>query len=173
MKKMVFVFMCLLSFCVGTALADVTLQEGQKFKLETGFGEAYSGNLKQVVYKYTIPAEYLRLDPTSLATAEDVYETVDGNIVTGVFTATVREGIVAAPVFEAIAATPLVDTNEDGVADTRSTVEFTDVSVVATSTKDKSISVAPVLPEKISIEPEPEEPALHWYFRVSPIVDPA
>ena len=169
MKKMVVVFLCLLSFYAGNAIADVTLQEGQKFKLETGFTESYAGNLKQIVWKYTIPSTYLRLDTESLASADDIYETVDGDMLTGVFTATVREGVVAAPVFEAIAATPMIDTDEDGVADARGSVEFTDVSVVATSVKDKSINVVPTLPEVIRIEPEPEEPSLAFRFLVVPI----
>jgi len=82
-----------------------TLTVGDKVKLETGFGEAYAGNLESVSWSYRIYNQYLELDRDSLGAGDDVVEVIEGDVVSGVFTGTARDGVVSAPVFEAVGAT--------------------------------------------------------------------
>lgn len=158
-------FMAVCAVCIGVGVAAAgTLQVGDKVKLETGFGEAYVGNLEQVSYAYKYYNAYLALDESTLGTGDVVESVTEDGVVTGVFTGTARDGIVSAPVFEAVAATPIVD----GV---RETTSIFDVTVSAVSPSGKSINVQKVLPEPLSIEPEPEEPTISWLFRWTTVTD--
>jgi len=141
-----------------------TLTVGDKVKLETGFGEAYAGNLESVSWSYRIYNQYLELDRDSLGAGDDVVEVIEGDVVSGVFTGTARDGVVSAPVFEAVGATPIVD----GV---RETTNISEVTVTATSPTGKAINVQKILPEPLAIEPAPEEPTLVWIFRWAPVAD--
>lgn len=142
-----------------------TLTVGEKVKLETGFGQAYTDDLASVTYSYTYDPAYLALDASSLAAAAEAYETHDGGLITGYYAGTARDGIVAAPVFEAIAATPEMDGVQAG---TNITVN----SVTAVNSKGKAIAINVETPsEPLVIVPEPEQPAVVWLFRWAPIAD--
>lgn len=161
-KHYVFYSVVLVMALVCSMAGATTLTVGDKVKLETGFGAPYTDDLASVTYSYSYDPAYLTLDPASLATAQDIYEVVDGGNIVGVFKGTAKDGVVSAPVFEAIAPTPSVD---GAATPTNITVN----SVTAVNSKGKAISVQIEQPEPLTIVPQPEQTPVVWRFRFVPV----
>lgn len=152
----VFALVCL-TVLVAPAVAE-TFQVGDVLKLETGFGAPYSGNLRSVAWSYKIYSQYVELDPASLSDAACVTETEADGVIAGVYSCDAREGVVSAPAFRLVGATPLVD-------GARELTNIFDVTVTAESGEGEAIDVALTMPEAFGVAPKPAQPPVEWLFR--------
>lgn len=157
----------LVLLCTVLALAPLaalagTLIVGDSVKLETGFSAPFAEDLGSVTWEYEYDPTYLQLSPDSLAAAADVYENADGAVIKGKYSGLARDGIVAAPVFVAIAATPTVD----GV---KASTNITIKSVSAVDNAGVPYNVIIDAPEPLAINEAPPRPTVGWLFRWTPV----